>query len=115
MKWKERDSFALKQVLAGDIPSFLKKFIAINVSIFDSSAGKKINGTYYVAPDYLSVGTDNDWARINITPYAAQVIADSFHCFLPTKKMVDDIYTLYQKLIARLPSPSPRQTARRPG
>jgi hypothetical protein len=26
MKWKERDSFALKEILAGNIPSFLKKF-----------------------------------------------------------------------------------------
>jgi hypothetical protein len=43
-------------------------------------------------PDYLSIGTDDDWARINITPLAAQKIADSLNCFLPTRKMVDDIY-----------------------
>ncbi len=35
---------------------------------------------------------DDDWARIPLTPMAAQVIADSFHCFLPTRKMVNDIY-----------------------
>src|SRR5689334_8817693 len=92
MKWQARDSFALKEVLAGNVPSFLKKFIPINVSITDSITGKTIHATYYVAPDYLSIGTDNDWARINITPYAAQKIADSFNCFLPTRKMVDDIY-----------------------
>jgi hypothetical protein len=92
MKWAARDSFALKEILAGNIPSFLKEFVPVNVSITDSSAGKKINATYYVAPDYLSIGTDNDWARINITPYAAQKIADSFQCFLPTRKMSDDIY-----------------------
>lgn len=92
MKWQSRDSFALKEVLAGDVPSFLKKFVPINVSITDSTTGKIIKATYYVAPDYLSIGTDKDWARINITPYAAQKIADSFNCFLPTKKMVDDIY-----------------------
>jgi hypothetical protein len=40
----------------------------------------------------LSVGTDTDWARINITPNAAQAIADKVDCFLPTRKMVDDIY-----------------------
>lgn len=92
MHWQERDSFAVKEILAGATPSFLKKFVAIHVSITDSLTGKKINGTYYAAPDYLSIGTDKDWARINITPKAAQKIADSFHCFLPTKKMVDDIY-----------------------
>ncbi len=92
MKWKERDSFALKEILAGNVPSFLKKFVAIHISITDSSSGKKINAVYYVAPDYLSVGSSDDWARINITPLAAQEIADSFHCFLPTRKIVDDIY-----------------------
>ncbi|MEI9808913.1 MAG: hypothetical protein WDO16_14180 [Bacteroidota bacterium] len=92
MKWKERDSLVLKEVLAGNIPSFLKKFIPVNVSILDSATNKTIKATYYVSPDYLSIGADDDWARINITPNAAQMIADSFHCFLPTRKIVDDIY-----------------------
>jgi hypothetical protein len=92
MKWAARDSFAVKEILAGNIPDFLKKFTSINVSITDSLTGKTIKATYYVSPDYLSIGNDQDWARINITPLAAQKIADSFHCFLPTRKMVDDIY-----------------------
>lgn len=91
-KWQQRDSFALKEIFAGNIPSFFKKFVPVHVQITDSSTGKMIKATYYVAPDYLSVGTNNDWARINITPYAAQKIADSFNCFLPTRKMVDDIH-----------------------
>lgn len=91
-KWQQRDSFAVKEILSGNMPSFLKKFIPINVQIKDSISGKILKATYYVGPDYLSIGTNDDWARINITPYAAQKIADSFNCFLPTKKMVDDIY-----------------------
>jgi hypothetical protein len=93
MKWKERDSFALKEILAGNVPGFLKRFVPVHVSMVDSVTGKTIKAIYYVAPDYLSIGTDDDWARINITPNAAQQVADSFDCFLPTKKMVDDIYT----------------------
>lgn len=92
MKWAARDSFVVQQILSGNIPSFLKKFVAVTVSITDPKTARTIKATYYVSPDYLSVGNDNDWARINITPIAAQKIADSFHCFLPTRKMVDDIY-----------------------
>ena len=92
MKWQERDSFAVKEILAGNIPSFLKKFERIKVSIIDSVTGKTISAEYFVSADYLSIGTDDDWARINITPLAAQKIADSLNCFLPTRKMVDDIY-----------------------
>lgn len=92
MKWKERDSLVVKEALSGNIPSFLKKFKQIKLTITDSATGKIIRAAYFVSSDYLSIGTDNDWARINITPMAAQQIADSFHCFLPTRKMVDDIY-----------------------
>jgi hypothetical protein len=91
-KWQQRDSLVLKEVFTGNIPSFLKKFVPVNVQITDSVTGKTIKATYYVAPDYLSIGTDDDWARINITPNAAQRIADTLNCFLPTRKMVDDIY-----------------------
>ena len=89
--WKQRDSFTVKEILAGNIPSFLKTFVPVHTEITDST-GIKIRATYYVSPDYLSVGSDIDWARVDITPMAAQQIADSLHCFLPTRKMVDNIY-----------------------
>lgn len=89
-KWKERDSFAVQEILQGNMPSFLKKFVRINASV--EINGKKVNAHYYVMPDYLSIGTNNDWARIPLTPMAAQKIADSFHCFLTTRKIADDIY-----------------------
>lgn len=90
--WHQRDSFAVKEILSGSLPSFLTKFVAIQTSIVDSSNGKIVHAVYYVSPDYLCIGTDDDWARVDLTPMAAQKIADSFQCFLPTKKMVDEIY-----------------------
>ena len=91
-KWKQRDSLAVHEILSGNIPSFYKKFVGIHTSIFDSSTQKEVHAIYFVAPDYLCIGTNDDWARIPLTPMAAQIIADSFHCFLPTRKMVNDIY-----------------------
>ena len=90
--WKQRDSLSLQLVLSGSLPDFLRKFSPIHIQAVDSTNGKPIRLTYWVAPDYLSVGTNADWARIHITPKTAQRIADSFHCFLPTRKMVDQIY-----------------------
>jgi hypothetical protein len=89
--WQQRDSLAVQEILGGSIPSFLKKFVPVTVTITDST-GKKLSATYYVAPDYLSIGNNNDWCRIPLTPMAAQKIADSLDCFLPTRKMADDIY-----------------------
>lgn len=90
MKWNEREPIIEREILAGNVPGFLKKFVRVNVSIVDS--GKHINAYYFVSPDYLSVGSDDDWARVPLTPMTAQRIADSLQCFLPTQKMVDDIY-----------------------
>ena len=90
-KWKQRDSLAVQEILSGNIPSFLKKFIPVTSKIIDSM-GIVHQAVFYVSPDYLSVGTDEDWARVPLTPMAAQKIADSFNCFLPTRKMVDLIY-----------------------
>jgi hypothetical protein len=92
MKWAERDSFVVREALNGNIPDFLRRFTAVTVSVTDSSTGKQVKATYFVSPDYLSAGTNDDWARVNITPKAAQRIADSLDCFLPTRKMADDIY-----------------------
>lgn len=92
VNWKQRDSFAVKEILSGNLPSFLKKFVPVHLSMIDSTTGKTIKAVIYVSPDYMSVGNDADWARIPLTPMAAQQIADSFHCFLPTKKLVDEIY-----------------------
>ncbi|MES2329217.1 MAG: hypothetical protein V4539_06400 [Bacteroidota bacterium] len=102
-KWRERDSLAKIEILSGNIPSFLRKFVRVSCSITDSSTGKVINAYYFVAPDYLSLGTDDDWSRIPLTPMAAQIIADSFHCFLPTRKMVNDIYEQAKVKLAPVP------------
>ena len=91
MTWQKRDSLAVNEILAGNIPSFLKKFVPVHVSI-TTPEGKIIKATYYVAPDYVSIGSDDDWARIPLTPNAAQKIADKTDCFLTTRKIADDIY-----------------------
>ncbi len=90
--WKQRDSLAVAWVLAGNTPSFLKQFTSISIVMFDSLLNRDIRAEYFVSPDYLSVGTDADWARVPVTPMAAQKIADTWDAFLPTRKMVNDIY-----------------------
>jgi len=87
----ERESLAKDEILQGNIPSFLRKMVKIKTTI-TTSDGKIIHAYYFVLPDYLSIGSDKDFARIPLTPMTAQKIADSLHCFLPTRKIVNDIY-----------------------
>jgi hypothetical protein len=87
----ERESSARNEILDGNIPQFLRKMVKIKTSI-TTDDGKIIHAFYFVTPDYLSIGSDEDFARIPLTPMTAQQIADSLHCFLPTRKIVNDIY-----------------------
>jgi hypothetical protein len=87
----ERETLAKNEILHGNVPAFLRKMVKIKTSI-TTDDGRIIYAYYFAIPDYLSIGSDKDFARIPLTPMAAQVIADSLDCFLPTRKMVNDIY-----------------------
>lgn len=87
----QRETLAKDEILNGNVPAFLRKMVKIKTSTI-ADDGKIIHAYYFVAPDYLSIGSDNDFARIPLTPMTAQKIADSLDCFLPTRKMVNDIY-----------------------
>lgn len=57
--------------------------------------------TFYVKPDYFSIGTDSDFRRVAMTPMTAQQIADEHHAILPTRKIVNLIYDASDKLPSR--------------
>lgn len=88
---EEREVFVEECVVSGYYPGFMDNFARIDVQTKDE-AGKTIKGYYFVTPDYLSVGTDDDFVRIPIQPTTAQRIANKKGCFLSTRKICDDIY-----------------------
>ena len=88
----EREAMALRLLLAGNFPPFMRQMTPVRISIPDPPSGKMLRAIFYVTPDYVSVGTRDDWARIPLNPGIAQILADSLACFLPTPKMVDAIW-----------------------
>lgn len=103
MGWQARDSLAVAAVFRGQVPSFFKKFKTIRVEIVDTLTGKLIRARFFVSPDYLSVGTNRDWVRVPLTPMAAQRIADTLGCSLPTRKMVDAIWRAARVRLSPVP------------
>jgi hypothetical protein len=91
LNWKERDSLATDEIINGNIPHFFKKFVPVSIQAIDTT-GNILRAVIYVSQDYLAIGNDHDFARIPLTPMTAQKIADHFQCFLPTRKLVNDIY-----------------------
>jgi hypothetical protein len=89
----DREAAILDQITRGNIPPFLRALKPIDVTA-DNSHGTKYKATYFVTPDYLAVGTDDDFFRIPMRPQTAQKIAAAANASLITTKISDDIFRL---------------------
>ena len=87
---ENREAEIYNQIIAGNVPDFLRKLVPISISktINDSV----YNVTYFVTPDYMAVGSDSNYFLMPMTPILAQKLADSLSFTLPTKLMVDQIW-----------------------
>jgi hypothetical protein len=104
---REREIFA--QVMAGNIPNFLRKLCPVEVS--NAADSRTNHATFYVTPDYLAIGSDENYLLMPISPNVGQRIADALSCSLPTRKMVNDIYAAAEVKLAPVPrTPGPAMT-----
>jgi len=93
---KREDLFA-NEVLAGNVPEFMRSFVDVTSKVGNDTL------IYYVLPDFLCIGANDDFAHIPLEPGTARKIADSLGCMLPTPKMA---YQIWQSSSAKL-TPSP--------
>jgi hypothetical protein len=90
MALERREDYLGRQILAGNIPDFLRTLSPVTIACF---IGDTLHAaTIYVLSDYLSIGSDADFIRMPMMPALAQRIADSVRCMLPTRKIVDECY-----------------------
>ena len=61
-------------------------------ALFEDLNGGTHSVIYEVMPDYLAVGSDEDFCRVPMNPYTAQRIATLFGASLVTSKLSDHIY-----------------------
>ncbi len=91
----EREAAIRRELLAGNIPSFLRALRTIEVT--DTAAGgNRHTIRYQVMPDVLAIGSDEDFVRMPMDPYTAQSFADAFGFVLLTPKMSDAIWKAAQ-------------------
>ncbi len=105
MSRAQKDQAIVQAITSGNMPDFLRNFRDVTVRR-RLSDGQFHTITYKVMPDYLAIGTNDDFVRAPMTPGAAQQIADRFNCILPTTQMVDDIYQNAQTKVAPRPMPA---------
>jgi len=91
MTFDQREIEIYNQLSAGNIPDFMRTLTKISANFIDGN-GISHSCTYEVMPDYLSIGSNEDFCRIPMGPITAQKLADLFGAVMPTPKLVDDIY-----------------------
>jgi hypothetical protein len=95
MEFWKREDYIVKTILEGNVPAPMKQFrkIVFRTAVVDSVdiLRKPHTIEMWVLPDYLTIGTDESYVRMPMGPLAAQRIADSLHCILPTTYLVDRI------------------------
>lgn len=84
---------AIAELLDGNCPFFMKKFCPVEVG----------DVMYLASPDYLCLGSDEDYVRIPLSGSGAQKVIDAFQCSLPTVKMVNDIYAQAGNKLVAIP------------
>jgi hypothetical protein len=81
-----REEAIFAQYALGNIPDFMRTPIVIELHAEGHAA------VFKVLPDYLCVGTNDDFLRTPMNPMTAQRVADLFGAVLPTRKLVDAIW-----------------------
>lgn len=103
----ERENAIYAQIAQGNIPDFLRRLVPVTTNAVIAGVNRTI--TYHVTPDYMAVGSDDDYFLMPMTPLLAQRLADFLECSLPTRKMVDRIWAAAPVKLA--PSPIPPSAA----
>ena len=99
----DRETAVVREILSGNVPSFLRKLRSLKIS--QTVDAKNYELIYFVSCDYMAIGSDQDYLYIPLTPSTAQYLADNLNCSLPTRKIVDNIYTNSEIILSPQPIP----------
>jgi hypothetical protein len=99
----EREQAIATEILSGNVPGCLRRLSSVNLT--NVSGGQTNSVTFFVAPEYLAVGSDDDYFLTPLTAATANRVANELDCTLPTRKMVDAIYSAATVKLAPTPIP----------
>jgi hypothetical protein len=101
----ERESRIQQELTAGNIPAFLRRFVPVRLRS-PSAKGRPVEVTICAAPDYLAIGSDDDFLLMPMRLATALSVASDAGFTLPTPRIVDAIYTQAGAHFAPQPLPA---------
>jgi hypothetical protein len=100
---RNRENAVFSEIMSGNIPDFLRNMVEVSTTRIINGTGYTLQ--YYVLPDYLALGSDDDYFIMPMTPMLAQRLCNALHCSLPTRRMVDQIWQAAPLRLSPLPIP----------
>jgi len=100
----EREATIRRELRVGNIPEFMRHFVPIRLHP-KAVEGRPVDVVICAAPDYLAVGSDEDFQLMPMRLATALSAAADFGLTLPTPRMVDAIYD--QAAVHFVPQPLP--------
>ena len=104
MDRQRREQAIRDEILKGNLPSFLRKLAPVELH-YQLASGKILTATIFVMPDYLAIGSDENFLRVPMNLYTAASVASRLGFVLPTRRMVDAVYS--QSKFHFVPQPLP--------
>ena len=86
----ERQAHVLKMLDNGQVPDFLRDLCKVEVEVADAD-GNMHKVEYNVMPDFIAIGTDQDYVFVPMNSEMAQHVLLSWDMAPPTAQMVDQI------------------------
>jgi hypothetical protein len=86
--WVRREDAMVAELVSGNLPDFLRRWVSITVSKNDESPVV----TVQVLPDYLCVGKDDDYRHLPLDQQSAQKVADAFGAVIPTARICHAVW-----------------------
>lgn len=88
----DREKFMVQLLKDGNVPDFLRDMSTVEFEVADAN-GTMHTVKYQVTPDYLAVGTNEDYVFVPLSAQGAQEVALAWDMSPPTAKMVDQLNT----------------------
>jgi hypothetical protein len=91
LELEAREARIYDEIARGNVPSWFHRLR--RVELRGEIDGRRHRLTFWVAPDYLAVGADEDYLLIPLTARTAGRVAEHLGASLPTPRMVDAIWS----------------------
>jgi len=100
-----RYAAARDEILRGNVPDFLRDLVPVILTRPPGVTVGPESVTVFVTPDYLAVGTDEDFLTVPLDLVDAAQLAERLGFALPTPLVVDAIYAAAEVRVEPIPMP----------